>query len=451
MKEQGAVLFVDDERAIRVAGQQILELTGFSVTTCENAEQALWHLAHDWPGIVISDVRMPGMDGITLMNRIKSIDHEIPVILITGYGDISMAVQAIREGAYDFIAKPYPSELLVDVVRRALERRRLIIENRALKAELAGQGGTVIIGKSVGMELLRVRIAKIADTDTDVLIVGETGTGKDLVARALHERSVRRSHHFVALNCGAIQESMFESELFGHEAGAFTGANKRRIGRIEYANGGTLFLDEIESMPLALQVKILRVLQERVVEPLGGNKVVPVDIRVVTASKNDLLKLATEGCFREDLYFRLGVAIIKIPPLRERREDIPLLFQYFADIAAVRCKRDAPALEATQINRLISHAWPGNVRELRNAAERFVLGLDDDLNDLTDEADQNSDSNDSFTLVEKVDLFEKTVIEGELVKQQGNIKAACAALGLPRRTLYDKLKRHNLSRDDYVG
>ncbi len=449
MKQHGMVLFVDDEPAPRMAGQQVLELAGLSVLACASAEQALRHLSYDWPGILISDVRMPGMDGLTLMKRVRGIDADIPVILFTGHGDIAMAVRAISDGAYDFIEKLCPPELLIDAARRALERRGLIIENRLLKAELADLSGgkKTIIGRTLAMERMRASIAKIADKNVDVLITGETGAGKEVVARALHEQSARRRHKFVALNCGGLLEHLFESELFGHKRGAFTGATADRVGRIQYAHGGTLFLDEIESMPLLLQVKLLRVLQERVVEPLGGNDNVPVDIRVIAATKLDLKQLVAEGRFRADLYFRLNVATINIPSLRERCEDIPLLFQHFLSLAASRFQCEAPEAEPALMSRLMSHDWPGNVRELRNVAERFILGLNDDL---TEDVGHSAADSNHLALAEQIDLFEKTIIERELVKQRGNIEVTIKVLGVPRRTFYDKLRRHGLSRDDYI-
>lgn len=450
MKQHGMVLFVDDNPAVRVAGQQVLELAGLPVIACASAEQALRHLSCDWPGVLISDVRMPGMDGLTLMKQTQSLDADIPVILVTGHGDIAMAVRAIRDGAYDFIEKPYPPELLIDAVRRALERRGLIIENRLLKAELADLSGSkkTIIGRTLAVERMRARITRIGDTNADVLITGETGAGKEVVARALHEQSIRRrKNKFVALNCGGLPENIFESELFGHKRGAFTGAMADRVGRIQYAHGGTLFLDEIESMPLQLQVKLLRVIQERVLEPLGGNDSIPVDIRVIAATKLDIKQLVDEGRFRADLYFRLNVATINIPPLRERREDIPLLFQHFINLAASRFQCEAPEPEPVLMSRLMSHDWPGNVRELRNVAERFILGLNDDL---AEDAGRNRVDSNHLTLAEQVDLFEKTVIERELVQQKGNIELTINALGIPRRTFHDKLRRHGLRRDDYV-
>ena len=446
MTVAGAVLFIDDERPIRMAGCQALELAGFEVTACESAEQGLRHISRDWPGCIVSDVRMPRMDGLELLQKVRAIDPDLPMILITGHGDVAMAVQAMRDGAYDFIEKPFPSDRLVEIAGRAVEKRRLVMENRALRAELNDKAGDAwpIIGRTPGIERLRATLAAVADTAADVLVLGETGTGKELVARNLHALSARRRHPFVALNCGAMPESIIESELFGHEAGAFTGALKRRVGRIEHASKGTLFLDEIESMPMSLQVRMLRVLQERVVEPLGGNDVVPVDLRVVAATKVDLRKAADERTFREDLYYRLNVVVITIPPLRDRRDDIPLLFQHFVMQAAQRYGREAPHLMAAQTHRLMTHDWPGNVRELRNAADRFVLGIDEAL------AVSAPAPGGTLSLAEQVDLFEKSVIETELARHKGSIKATTEALGIPRKTFYDKLKRYGLSREDFV-
>ncbi len=446
---EGTVLLVDDEPHVLSAGRQTLELAGLSVIACPDAEMALSHVAGDWPGVVVTDVRMPRMDGFALLKRLREIDSELPVVLVTGHGEIAMAVQAIRDGAYDFIEKPYRAELLIDVVRRALEMRRLVVENRVLRSELeekAGEG-PLIIGKSPAISRLRQVIANVADTDADVLILGETGTGKELVARALHQQSVRRKQRFVALNCGAIPEALIESELYGHEPGAFTNALKRRIGRFEHANGGTVFLDEIESMPLPLQVKLLRVLQERVIERLGSNEGIPVNVRVVAATKVDLRDLVAQGLFREDLLYRLDVVRIEIPPLRNRIEDAPLLFEHFLTAACARYGRRALALTGETVQDLLAQSWPGNVRELQNAAERFALGCYEPA--LVAPAGGSS-THPALTLPAQVELFEKSLIVQELAHQKGNIKATYEALGLPRKTFYDKLKKYDISRVDYL-
>ncbi|WP_417227071.1 sigma-54-dependent transcriptional regulator [Amphritea sp.] len=443
------ILLVDDEKHIRLAAGQTLELAGYDVVTADCAEKALSLLDRDWPGVVVSDINMPGIDGLELMQRIMSIDADLPVILITGHGDISMAVSAMRDGAYDFIEKPFSSELLNDVVRRAAEKRRLTLENRVLRKALEQQGGIGprIIGNSPGIQQLRSMIQHIADTPADILIQAETGSGKDLVARYIHEHSNRRDKNFVAINCGAVPEHLIESELFGHEKGAFTDAKSRRIGKFEHANGGTLFLDEIESMPLSLQVKLLRVLEERQIERLGSNELIPLDIRIVAATKVDLKDLSEQGDYRADLYYRLNVVSLEIPPLRERREDIPMLFQHFALIASVQYQKEVPQLSVDKLSALVAHHWPGNVRELRNIAERYVL-LGPAYNFAVGDAGERM-STKQMTLPEQVERFEKLVLEEELSRNNGSLKLTQEKLGLPRKTLYDKMKKYELSKDDF--
>ncbi|HCJ28732.1 MAG TPA: DNA-binding response regulator, partial [Pseudomonas sp.] len=306
----GQVIFIDDEAAIRQAVQQWLELSGYSVRTCASAQQALALINRDFPGVLISDVRMPDLDGLGLLERLVALDPELPVIMVTGHGDVPMAVQALRQGAYDFIEKPFTPERLLDSVRRAQDKRRLVCENRQLREQFTRKGRieSMLLGVSRTMEHLRRQVLELAGTDVNVLIRGDTGSGKEQVARCLHDFSPRARNPFVALNCAAIPETIFESELFGHESGAFTGAQGKRIGRIEHAHGGTLFLDEIESMPLAQQVKLLRVLQEKTLERLGSNRSIEVDLRVISAAKPDLLEEVRGGRFREDLLYRLNVA-----------------------------------------------------------------------------------------------------------------------------------------------
>jgi DNA-binding NtrC family response regulator len=286
----------------------------------------------------------------------------------------------MRLGAYDFVEKPFPPDRLVEVARRAAENRRLILQVRALRAQLAGQCGieASIIGSSSAIRRVRQFVLNLADPPANVLIQGETGTGKELIARSLHQHSPRSSKPFVAVNCGSVPEQLFESEMFGYEPGAFTDASHRRIGKFQHANGGTLFLDEIESMPAALQVKLLRVLQDQKVERPGSNEWFAVNVRVIAASKGNLKQLAEQGHFRTDLLYRLNVAVLDIPPLRDRMEDIPLLFEHFVVGAARRHNKPMPVITAPQLKELMSHDWPGNVRELRNVADRFVLGLLDE-------------------------------------------------------------------------
>jgi len=448
MTDKGRVILIDDEEEVRISGGQTLELEGFDVLALAHAKDAIGHLSADWPGVVVTDVKMPKMNGFDLLKFIQDIDADLPVILITGHGDVAMAIQAIKGGAYDFVEKPAPPEYLIDVVRRAMEKRRLVLENRALKDELKTPGGlhTRMIGNAAIMERLRDTITNIAATDVDVLVVGETGTGKELAARCLHDFSDRKGGQFVALNCGAMPESIIESELFGHEAGAFTGATKRRIGKIEFADKGTVFLDEIESMPLHLQVKLLRVLQERAIERLGGNAVIPVDIRVIAAAKIDLAQACKDRGFREDLYYRLNVAKIDLPPLRDRNGDIGLLFHHFTHVAAAHHARPVPALPTADLEMLMAHSWPGNVRELKNAAERFVLGLSASVLGL--EADA-APSDSGPALPHQVAGFEKQAIEKALKTHKGKIGDTAAALGMPRKTLYLRMQKYGLNRDDF--
>ena len=451
MSLNGSVIFVDDEKHVRVAAKQTLELAGHRVLDFASAESALKHVAQDWPGMIVSDVKMPGTDGLEFLKQCLEIDPDVPVVLVTGHGDISMAVQAMRDGAYDFLEKPWRPEAMLDVVKRALEKRYLVLENRSLRLELEKQKGpdALIIGRTPVMEQARRAITGIADTDATVLIRGETGTGKELVAHCLHQQSKRQRNRFVAINCGALPESIIESELFGHEAGSFTGANTRRIGKFEHADGGTLFLDEIESMPITLQVKLLRVLQEHVLERLGSNESIPIDIRVVATTKTDLQRLVAEERFREDLYYRLNVLEIRVSPLRERREDIPLLFQHFVLRASSRYQRTPPLVTKEILSDLMSQSWPGNVRELQNAAERFVLSSLTGVPDLWAPSGSTAVS-EGLSLPEQVAAFEKSIIAQELANQRGRISETHAELGVPRKTLYDKMRKYGLHRSDFA-
>ncbi|MGE8498557.1 MAG: sigma-54-dependent transcriptional regulator [Pseudomonas sp.] len=437
----GQVIVVDDEAAIREAVQQWLELSGFSVQTCANAAQALALVDRDFPGVVITDVRMPGSDGLQLLDALLERDRDLPVILVTGHGDVPMAVKAMSQGAYDFIEKPFTPERLLNSVSRALDKRRLVCENRQLRQQFAYKDSIEgqLLGVSRSMDSLRRQILELAGTSVNILIRGETGCGKERVARCLHDFSGRAGKPFVALNCAAIPENLFESELFGHENGAFTGAQGKRIGRIEHADGGTLFLDEVESLPLAQQVKLLRVLQEKTLERLGSNRSIQVDLRVISAVKPDLLDEVRAGRFREDLYYRLNVASVQIPPLRERREDIPLLFQHFAHEAAQRHERTAPPLSPGELAGLLGHDWPGNVRELINAAERHALGL----------SAPAADAGGGQSLAEQMEAFELQCLHAALLRCQGNIAQAMELLQLPRRTLNEKMQRHGLQRSTY--
>lgn len=434
------VLIVEDDPHVLLGCQQALALEDIQSQGVSSAEQALALVGDNFPGIVISDIRLPGIDGLELLKRLKARDHSLPVVLITGHGDISMAVGAMRDGAYDFMEKPFSPERLVDAARRALEQRGLAREVWSLRRQLAERESLEgrIIGRSPAMQQLRELIANVADTSANVLIEGETGTGKELFARCLHDFSRRQPKQFVALNCGGLPENLFESEIFGHEANAFTGAGKRRIGKIEHADGGTLFLDEVESMPLNLQIKLLRVLQERTLERLGSNQSIDVDCRVIAATKSDLDQLSKVSQFRSDLYYRLNVVTLELPPLRERREDILQLFEYFLQQSSLRFDRAPPDLDNQTLSSLMSHDWPGNVRELRNVAERFALGLP---------AFKKAGSNvaQGLGFSEAVEAFERNLLSDALQRSGGNLTQASQELGMAKTTLFDKVKKYGLA------
>jgi len=433
-------ILIEDEQSVRKATTQTLELGGFSVQACADAEQALPLLHAGFAGIVVTDVRLPGRSGLEVLAHTVAADADLPVIVVTGHGDVAMAVEAMRAGAYDFIEKPFAADRLLETARRAQEKRNLVLDNRRLReAWLADPATPALVGQSAAMERVRTLIRSVGPTSVDILINGQTGAGKEVVARQLHAASERKGP-FVAINCGALPESVFESEIFGHEAGAFTGAQKRRIGKLEYANGGTLFLDEIESMPMALQVKLLRVLQERRLERLGGNESIAIDCRVIAASKADLLQLSAQGLFREDLYYRIGVVSIDLPRLRDRREDIPLLLAHFIHAAAIRYGRAAPAWTAALMAQWQQRDWPGNVRELRNFADRWVLGVADGS-----AADASVTSATVASLPQQLDAYERTLIEDALAGADGNVALAAEQLGIPRKTLYDKIRKYDLA------
>jgi DNA-binding NtrC family response regulator len=440
MSEALTVLIIEDDPDVALGCEQALQLDGISAACVGSAEQARRRLGRDFRGIIVSDIRLPKMDGMAFLRETLALDPELPVVLITGHGDVSMAVQAMKDGAYDFIQKPFPPEYLVEVVRRALEKRRLVLEVRDLRRQLEqrDQLEGKLIGLAPSMQKLRAVLVGLASSAADVLIHGETGTGKELVARCLHEASSRRQGNFVAINCGGLQENLFDSEIFGHEAGAYTGAAKRRIGKIEFASGGTLFLDEIESMPLPMQIKLLRVLQERTLERLGSNTTIPIDCRVIAATKDDLLELAARGGFRNDLYYRLSVATLALPPLRERREDIRLLFEQFLLQAAARHQRPVPEIPTVRIQQLVGYHWPGNVRELRNVADRCVLGIESGSPPFG-----QTQADGPTPLAETVEAFERALIS-DAMRRHGSLARTAEALVVAKTTLHDKIKKYGL-------
>lgn len=435
------VLLIDDEDELRRSTAQALDLSGFAVRDLASAERALDLVSPGFNGIVVTDIRMPGMDGMTLMGRIREIDADIPVILTTGHGDVQLAVKAMREGAYDFIEKPFTTQTLAAVAARALDRRGLVLENRLLRA-VAGKRDDIearLPGRTQAMVDLRYRLRAVAGTDADVLIVGDTGTGKEVAARALHDISGRASKPFVAINCAALPANLIESELFGHEAGAFAGAIRARFGKFEHARGGTILLDEIGSMPIDLQAKLLRVIQERVITRLGSNEAIALDVRFVATSKADLEAEVMAGRFRADLLYRLNVVTLRLPSLAARREDVPLLFLHLLREAAARYRREEVEVPPHVIADITHRAWPGNVRELRNTADRYVLGLELRLGE-----DVPDDS--SPRLADRVADFEKSIISAALLAHGGSLKAVYESLGISRKTLYEKMQRYGLDK-----
>ncbi|PIB92264.1 sigma-54 dependent transcriptional regulator [Caulobacter sp. FWC2] len=430
------VAFIDDDDVLRDANVQTLRLAGFEVMAFASAEAALAALPAGFPGVVVSDIRMPGLDGSQLFRRLKVRDEDLPVILITGHADVSEAVEAMHDGVYDFVAKPYAPERLVSSVRRAMEKRRLVLENRSLRTlAVEAQSDWPLIGQTAVMERLRATLRQLANADVDVLLEGETGVGKELAARALHAWGRRRDREFVAVDCAALPAIAVDSELFGHELGAFSGAVRQRAGRIQQADRGTLFLDEIETLAPEAQGKFLRVLEEREVTPIGSNRPQTLDLRVVAAGKSDLSDAVAAGTFREDLFHRLDVVRIRIPPLRERREDVPLLFAHFLARACERLEGEPPKIDDKIRWRLYNHDWPGNVRELSHYAQRVALGL----------ADQSGDAPaDPPPLPARVATYEAHLIEEALAAGDGDVRKALEVLRIPRKTFYDKIERHGI-------
>lgn len=436
MNAPGLVLFIDDDADLRRAAAQTLELVGWTVHAHASADTALRTLDEGFEGVVVSDIRMPGMDGHQLHSHVRALDPDLPVILITGHGDIPEAVRALQDGAYDFISKPFPTEHLVAVVNRALEKRRLVLENRRLHTVAEAPTDDLgLIGDSPAIQTLRAQVRQLAAAEVDVLLEGETGVGKELVARALHRESPRRRQPFVVVDCAALNPAHADMELFGHEAGAFAGAVRRRIGQIEASDTGTLFLDELEALTPSLQAKLLRVIEEREVTPIGANEPRALSLRIIASAKAGLAARVAGGDFRSDLYYRLDVGRIRVPALRERRGDILPLFSHFIQDACARLKRPVPEIGAAVRHRLMQEEWAGNVRELRHLAVKAVLGVEDGT---------HHDPTASTDLAGRVAAYEKHLMEEALMLCEGDARATTDLLGLPRKTFYDKLRRHGV-------
>lgn len=441
MTEERSVIFIEDDEQLRLATVQALQLAGFAVLAFADATSALAIIDIDFAGVVVSDIRMPGMDGLELLAKVHELDEEIPVILITGHGDVAMAVQAMRDGAADFLTKPFATDHLIAAAGRSFDHRTLVMDNRRLRvlAE-APDGNEPLIGNSAIMQRLRQTIRQLADADIDVLVEGETGTGKELVATLLHRQGPRRQRPLIAVNCGALSEGLAEIELFGHAADSVAHTRLARTGQIAASSGGTLLLDEIDSMPLPMQTRLLRVLEEREVHPIGAERPEPVDLRVVATCKVDLSEAVTAGKFRADLFYRLNAARMRVPPLREREGDSLALFAIFAREAQSTLGNANWRLDAAAARRLRTHDWPGNVRELRNFAIETVLGTD------TGVEPQNAEVK---SLPARVADYEANEIREVLRAHGGHVGKTLLQLGVPRKTLYDKMARYGITPSSY--
>jgi len=445
------LLLVDDDPLVRETTAQWLRLSDYEVQEFDNAQTLLASFNVNQNAIVISDIRMQPLDGLSLMAQLLALAPRLPVILITGHGDIDMAVKALRDGAFDFLEKPFNPNRLLETVAKACSQRQLDAQQRQQKDYLENVKGIeeLILGKSVEIQTIREQIKTFAQIDTNVIIYGDTGCGKELVAQALHEHSHRRDKPFIAINCAAIPSDLFESELFGHEAGAFTSAQKQRIGKLELASGGSLFLDEIESMPLAMQIKLLRVLQENTLERVGGNKSIKVDLRVLAAAKGNL---QTQEAFRQDLFFRLNVSQVHLPPLHKRGDDIALLFEHFCQLACDDKQVPFRSLSPMDHETLMLYGWPGNVRELRNVALRYALEANSTIAKILSgyQAQSSHINRSPLPLSVKVQEYERNLIDQALSDSKGNIQHTLDYLQLPRRTLNQKMQRYGLNRSKYL-
>src|SRR6476646_7511203 len=450
---KASVLIVDDEAGVRSALSGVLRDEGYEVEAVDSGEACLDRVARAPYDVIVLDIWLPGMDGLVTLARLRERRVDAPVVLISGHGNIESAVRAIKMGAFDFVEKPLSLEKTVLVVRNALRQRHLEAENRALRAHVDRQ--LTMVGDSHAMVQLREQVAMAAPTNGRVLIYGENGTGKELVARSIHAMSRRRQGPFVEVNCAAIPEELIESELFGHVRGAFTGAVADRRGKFELADGGTIFLDEIADMSLKTQAKVLRVLQEQTMEQVGGTSRIKVDARVLAATNKDLQAEIRAGNFREDLFFRLNVIPIFVPPLRDRQEDVPLLAEHFMAEFAREYGRRIKTLEPGAVTAIQQYSWPGNVRELRNVIERLMIMVPGDSITQADLAFLDRDvvaspepvvpSAVRLTLHEARDRFERDLILRTLGEQQGNMSRTAEVLGVERSNLYRKMKAFGIA------
>jgi DNA-binding NtrC family response regulator len=452
MSSGASILIIDDEPLIRMTVQDTLAAEGFGVVSAETGQKGIDLFRNKHADVVITDLRLPDLDGIQILKEVKSLNPETQVVLITAYGSIDSAVQAMKEGASDYLTKPFAMDELLLIIKRILRMKQLEEENVSLRKKVEERYGLEgLVGKSRQMLEIYELIETVARTDTTVLISGESGTGKELAANAIHFQSPRKRGSFVKVNCAALPETLLESELFGHEKGAFTGALRQRKGRFEIADGGTLFLDEIGDISMGVQVKLLRVLQERQFERVGGNETLSVDVRLICATQKDLKEEIRKGSFREDLYYRLNVVPIDLPPLRNRREDILLLAEHFIDTFSKKMGKEISGLSEDAKALLLKYPFPGNIRELENMLERaiaLIKGKVIQAEDLPDElCGQPNSTQDvcnriraSKPLASATKLFEKEYIQSVLEKTKGKKGQAADTLGISRKTLWEKIK-----------
>mgnify|MGYP003773798347 CR=1 FL=1 len=461
---RGAVAIIDDEPNMGRILTKILQMEGYTVVSFTNPRQALAELSQVQPDIVLTDLRMPEMDGMEVLRSIKRDMPQTQVLIMTGYGTIEGVKEALREGALDYVTKPFKTDELLLTLQKAMEHKRVVEENVSLTEVIKRTApADTLIGEDPAMAEVRQLIRRIAPTESAVLIRGESGTGKEIVARAIHSHSGRKGR-FVPINCASIPENLIESELFGYEPGAFTGADQRKLGLMELASGGTLFLDEVGELPASLQVKLLRVLQEREIQRVGGLRTIPVDIRLLAATNRNLKHAIDEGRFRADLYFRLNVINLRIPPLRERIKDIPLLTRHFLDRFAVKMNRPDINIAPEAMRALQAYPWPGNVRELENVIERMVVLSDGprlEIGDLPADILGRGTPPLGFPSMPNVPLdpnasyrearseFERAYIEKLLIQARGNVAEAARVSGISRRNFYEKIERLNINPHEY--
>jgi len=450
MKEKVRVLVVDDELIMRDSLSDWLRLDGYEVTGVDNGAEAIERVKKEEWDVLIVDLKMPGMNGIEVMQEVRKIDRGIPVIIMTAYATVDTAVKAMKEGAYDYIVKPFNPEEIGLTIRKIIAQQRLVKENIYLRRELRRRYQFKdIITKNPRMRDILELVKSVAKTASTVLIEGESGTGKELIARAIHSSSPRGKCPFVAVSCAALPETLLETELFGHEKGAFTGAISAKKGRFELADKGTLFLDEIAEMSMKTQVDLLRVLEEKEFTRIGGTKPIRVDVRIISATNKNLKKLVAEGAFRDDLFYRLNVVSIQIPPLRERMEDIPLLAEHFLEKYRIEYTKKVGEISEEVMNLLLKHDWPGNVRELENTIESSLVVTKSNIINLEDLPDSfGTPDEKSYRLSGKkrLDEVEKECISGALHVHNWNIKKSAEMLGIDRTTLYNKIRKYNLKK-----